>query len=182
MKFPSHNDWTSQVLKDMEDIQLNLELNDIAQMSKEIFKHILNKCVTEKAFKELLMKKENRKSENARGRNIIYEEFAMQNYLMETDIEISLDERKWLFKSRTDDIDIRANYKWKHEAFTCVSCKENIQEDNEHLLVCSKLIGKNELISYIPEYKDLFSENTEEQVYISRILKENFLIRNKFFA
>ena len=106
MKFPSHNDWTSQVLKDMEDIQLNLELNDIAQMSKEIFKQILNKCVTEKAFKELLMKKENRKSENARGQNIIYEEFAMQNYLMETDIEISLDERKWLFKSRTDDTDI----------------------------------------------------------------------------
>ena len=178
MKFPSHNDWTSQVLKYMEDIQLNLELNDIAQLSKEIFKQILKKCVTEKAFKELLIKKENRKSENARGRIIIYEEFAMQ----ETDIEISLDERKWFFKSRTDDIDIRANYKWKHEAFTCVSCKENIQEDNEHLLVCSKLIGKNELISYIPEYKDLFSENTEEQVYISRILKENFLTRNKFFA
>ena len=56
MKFPSHNDWTSQVLKYMEDIQLNLELNDIAQLSKEIFKQILNKRVTEKAFKELLHK------------------------------------------------------------------------------------------------------------------------------
>ena len=29
------------------------ELNDIAQMSKETVKHIVNKCVTEKAFKEL---------------------------------------------------------------------------------------------------------------------------------
>ena len=37
----------------IEEIQLNLELNDIAQMSKETFKHIVNKCVTEKAFKEL---------------------------------------------------------------------------------------------------------------------------------
>ena len=82
---------------DIEEIQLNLELNNVAQMSKETFKHIVNKCATEKAFKEL---------HKCKGKKNIYEELAMQNYLMKTDIKISLDERKWLFKSRMDDIDI----------------------------------------------------------------------------
>ena len=85
-----------------------------------------------------------------------------------------------LFKSRTDDIDIRGNFKWKHEIFTCISCKENIPENTEHLLCCPILIGKNEIISYIPEYKELFSDIIEEQVYVSRILKENFLRRKTF--
>ena len=146
-------------------------------MSKEKYKLIVNKCVLRKSFQELLLKKESRKSENARGKNIIYEDLSMQAYLMETDISISLDERKWLFKSRTDDIDIRGNFKWKHEIFTCISCKENIPENTEHLLCCPILIGKNEIISYIPEYKELFSERIKEQGYVTRILKDNFLRR-----
>ena len=84
------------------------------------------------------------------------------------------------FKSRTDDIDIRGNFKWKHEILTFISYKENIPENTEHLLCCPILIGKNEIISYIPEYKELFSDIIEQQVYVSRILKENFLRRKTF--
>ena len=54
----------------------------------------------------MLLRRLSKNSENSRGRTIIYEELAMKNYLMETDIKNSLDERKWLFKNRMDDIDI----------------------------------------------------------------------------
>ena len=117
----------------MEDIQLNLEFSDISKMSKEKYKLIANKCNLRISFQELILEKENRKSEHAKGKNIIYEELSTQTYLMDTDVSISLDERKWLFKRRTDNINIGENFKWKHEICTCISCKESIPENTEHL-------------------------------------------------
>ena len=36
------------------------------------------------------------------------------------------------------------------------------------------------MISYLPEYTDLFEGNLDEQVYVSRVLKENFKRRKQF--
>ena len=104
----------------------------------------------------------------------------MQNYLKETDIDISLDEKKWIFKCRTDDIDIKGNFSWKYENHSCVSCKLDIRENNEHLLNCKKLLGNNGIISYIPSYEELFENELDDQVYVSRILRENFRLRKEF--
>ena len=46
--------------------------------------------------------------------------------------------------------------------------------DQKHLLSCKYLLGKNEIVTYIPDYQDLFSEDIDAQVYTSRILKENY--------
>ena len=54
----------------------------------------------------------------------------------------------------------------------CEGCK-NEPLTTKHALECSSLIGSNELLTYIPNYKDLYREAEEEQVYIAR------LIRNK---
>ena len=117
----------------MEDIQLNLEFSDVSKLSKVKNKLFVNKCLLRVSFQELIMKKESKKCKNAKGKNIIYEELSTQTYLLDTDVSISLDERKWLFKRRTDDIDIGENFKWKHEICTCISCKESIPENTEHL-------------------------------------------------
>ena len=61
----------------------------------------------------------------------------------------------------------------------CHPCKEKCPDtilDQRHLLECKYLIGKNEIISYIPTYEDLFRGDIEDQIYISRILKENLSI------
>ena len=104
----------------------------------------------------------------------------MQNYLKETNIDLSLDEKKWIFKCRTDDLDLQGNFQWKYRTNACISCKLNISENNEHLLNCSALLGKNEIVSYIPSYKELFGNDLNEQVYVSRILRENFNLRKQF--
>ena len=104
----------------------------------------------------------------------------MQEYLMETDIDISLDEKKWIFKCRTNDVDLKANFQWKHENIWCHCCDEDTPETNEHLLHCKVLLGANEVLSYIPKYNELFSEDLDEVIYISRILKENFIRRKKY--
>ena len=81
VKSPTSNDWVSQVLKDLEDIQFEIQFEYIENTSKEKFKEMLLFHVQEYLFSELLKKKENRISQNARGRNIYYEQYEMQNYL-----------------------------------------------------------------------------------------------------
>ena len=74
-----------------------------------------------------------------------------------------------------EDIDLNINRKWNNEIDTCLNCPQQIM-DQRHLLECKYLSGKNEIISYIPTYEDLFTGNIEDQIYISRILKENLSI------
>ena len=81
VKSPSHNDWVSQVLRDLEDINLSIEFDEIENLSKDKFKEILLAHVHNYSFSELIIKKESRKSENAKGRNIHYKEHCMQTYL-----------------------------------------------------------------------------------------------------
>ena len=58
------------------------------------------------------------------------------------------------------------------EDMKCLKCK-NIEMDQRHLLECKFLLGKNEIVTYIPEYNDIYQGNIEEMVYTSRILREN---------
>ena len=176
MKSPTHNDWVNQVLKDLEEINFEIEFKEIENISKEKYKEMLLLHIHKYSFSELLKKKESIKSENAKGRIIHYEEHSMQNYLKESDIDITLDEKKWIFKCRTDDININGNFQWKHENQSCISCKMNVFENNEHLLNCLKLTLSNGIVSYIPSYKELFGTDLGEQVYVSRILHKNFKV------
>ena len=98
----------------------------------------------------------------------------MAEYLIPNSEKISIEERKWIFRCRVDDIDIKGNRRWQYEDISCSSCNMNIEETQFHLLNCKYLLGKNENISYIPDYSELFHGDIQEQVYISRILKENF--------
>ena len=140
----------------------------------------MSKHVKEHAYTELIERKKARVSEHARGKLIAYKDLDMQEYLMETDIDISLDEKKWTFKCRTDEIDLKANFQWKHENIWCISCKKDTPETNEHLLQCKALLEANEIVSYIPEYNELFSDELQEIVYTSRVLRENFKKRKTY--
>ena len=54
---PTHRDWTSQVIEDLEFISLDIEINTISEMSKERYKSMVTKLVKEHAFIELIKKK-----------------------------------------------------------------------------------------------------------------------------
>ena len=62
-----------------------------------------------------------------------------------------------------------------HFSVLCGGCK--LQESTtKHILECNNLIGSNELVTlltYIPNIEHLYGDDKDEQVYISRILKEN---------
>ena len=59
-----------------------------------------------------------------------------------------------------------------HENTICDGCKTE-ESTTSHTLNCTGLLGGNELVTYIPSIEDLYGEDEDEQVYISRILQDN---------
>ncbi len=62
--------------------------------------------------------------------------------------------------------------KWNNENDPCLHCPGKYL-DQTHFLNCQYLLGKNKILSYIPGSRDIFNESLEEQVYSSRVMKEN---------
>ena len=104
-----------------------------------------------------------------------YNELKMAPYLSPNDEYIDFKTASFIAKTQTYMVEnIKCNYKEKFKPnLTCKSCL--ISECNQkHLLYCSKLLGSNELVTYIPEYSDIFDDdNISEQNYIATLLMEN---------
>ena len=97
----------------------------------------------------------------------------MQNYLKTEDIEILNEERKLIFQLRTRmKYGIKTHFRNMHDHTLCDGCQLE-ESTTRHTLECSSLIGRNELVTYIPSYEDLFGTDEEEQVYIARIICDN---------
>ena len=177
LTYPTHKDWVSQVLEDIEYLSIELEIEDIKTMKKECFKKIVKEAVRKNAFIYSQERKESRISENAKGKKIVYEEFAMSEYLSPNEEDLTIEEQKWLISCRVEDIHIKSNHRWKHNNIFCQSCKKNEIENQRHLLYCDFLLGKNYKVTYIPDYDDLYHGNLSEQIYVSRLLRENYCNR-----
>ena len=158
------------MLEDIEELDIQLELGSIKDMKKIKFKSIVKEKVKFGAFAYLMEKKAARKSDNARGKLLEYSVLEKSEYLTPIEHDFSIEEKKWLLKSRLEDIDIPR--KWNNENTICGNCP-NIEFNQKHLFECQFLLGKNEIVTYLPNYEDLFSIEEEEQAYISRIIKEN---------
>ena len=74
--------------------------------SQSSFRKIVKEKVQQKALEYLLNKKESHISENAKGKQIKYEKLKIQGYLNSSNLNISVNEKKWLFKCRVEDIDL----------------------------------------------------------------------------
>ena len=143
LKNPTQKDWVSQVLEDMENLSIHLEIEDIKNMKKPCFKKIVKEAVRKEAFLYLIGRKESRISENAKGKKIEYVELGMAEYLLPNEENMSIEEQKWLFSCRVEDVDVKANHKWKYNNILCSSCNKNLIETQIHLLFCDFLLGKN---------------------------------------
>ena len=54
----------------------------------------------------------------------------------------------------------------------CDGCRI-AESTTEHSLECQTLLRKNELVTYLPNYTDLYGNDKNEQVYIARIFRKN---------
>ena len=181
LKNPTTNDWVTQVLRELDMLEINFEINEIEQMTKEEFSKICKLKVRNNAFDYLLRKK----NKSDIRRHIEYTHLRMASYLEDKELGLSVKERQYLFQCRTNDIDVKANRPWKYDDLICISCRNtntntNTIESQIHILHCETLVRNNNKISYLPTYGDLYSEDVQEQIYISNIIFENMRIRQEF--
>ena len=111
-------------------------------------------------------------------KHIVYEKLQMKEYLKSGNMQLSVQERQYLFQFRMQDIDIRANRPWKYDDIFCISCKDQSEDETGiHILACKELCDRNNIISYLPSHNDLYSTDIEDQIYVSRIIRQNMHIR-----
>ena len=77
-------DWITQVLKDLEDLRINLSLDDIKELKKSELKNIVNKAVS-KAYEDLTTLKES----HSKVMKVKHFKLEMQKYLKFNPIKIS---------------------------------------------------------------------------------------------
>ena len=58
------------------------------------------------------------------------------------------------------------------ENVICKGCHKE-KSTTKHTLHCNILLGRNELVTYLPDILDLYGEDKDEQVYIARLLRDN---------
>ena len=162
--------WGKTVLKDLENLEIVHTMEEIEKMSKSKYKCLVKRKVQEKALKYLLDKKNHR---NGKGNEIQYTSLKMQGYLISEDMDILNHERKYIFQLRTKmNFKVKTHFKGMYRNTVCDGC--NISESTtKHSLECESLLGKNELVTYLPQYIDLYGDNECEQFYIARIFRDN---------
>ena len=106
---PTTGDWVSEVLNDLVELDIEMELSEISGISKNKFRSIVKEQTNKKALQHLLDRKASRTSVHAKGKAIEYSDLSMAEYLSPSDLDISIDDKKWLFKCRTEDIDLSSN-------------------------------------------------------------------------
>ena len=88
-----------------------------------------------------------------------HDELKLQIFLQPNDEEIPNETAKFIAKTQSHMIEIfKMNVKnYFKSNFIYKSC--NLSECNQsYVLYCSALIGKNSLITYIPNYEDIFDD------------------------
>ena len=54
----------------------------------------------------------------------------------------------------------------------CDGCRME-ESTTKHTLECKELLPNSEIVTYIPSYQDIYSNDEDEQVYIARIIQDN---------
>ena len=96
---------------------------------------------------------------NGKGMNIIYSRLKIQNYLSSEDIDVSNDERKLILQLRTKiNFKVKSHFRRMHIDTICDGCRV-AESTTEHSLECQTFSGKNELVTYLPNYTDLYGND-----------------------
>ena len=81
--------------------------------------------------------------------------------------------KKIVFQIRTKKhYKLKTHFRNMYEDVICNGCRK-AESTTRHTLECHTLLGKNEMVTYLPIYEDIYGDDENEQAYISRILKDN---------
>ena len=143
-------------------------------MSKLKFKDIVKSQINIKSFDYLQELKLTHKI-----RHIKYSNWKMADYFSPSESNMSIEERKFIFKCRCEDLYLKTTKPWLYETEDIMCVCSQFEETPSHIIQCDLLLSKNDLLSYIPSYNDFFDGDLNEKMYAAKILKENIRIRQE---
>ena len=168
---PTKGDWCQAVLKSIRDLDLTLTFSQVKVMKKEDLQHVIKPACKRSALEYL----NSVKSRHSKVLHIPHISFTMQPYLKPN--QLSSIEAKFIFLVRTRMLDVKANFKNKYHDVKCPNCSE--EDTQSHLLFCDKLVGDSSIVKEVPKYSDIFGNNLEEILKVTRIMSQNFKLRNQ---
>ena len=155
-KYPTKEDWTIQVQRDLEDFEITKNLEQIKSMSKNVFKKLVKVKAKKYAFNYLLKLK----STHTKMKNITYTELKLQNYLKSDNIPVY--EAKNLYQFRVRAANFRENYKNKYESEStvCPLCL-NHQDTQAHCVECVDIL---QMLPVEGNYTDIFGNKIPSNI------------------
>ena len=166
LKTKQIKDWATSVIKDISEFEIDLPLDEIRKIPVNVWKERVKLKTQELSLHYL--------NSNIGSKSRKYHRLQMSPYLSPNE-EVPVDIAKCIAKAQGYMIEnVKMNFQQQHKPnFICNSCKKN-ECNQSHLLYCPALIGSNQLVTYIPNYEDLFDDdNRDEQCFIAMILMAN---------
>ena len=113
-------DWVTTILKDMEEIKINMKFDDIKSMKKGAYINLVKRSIKNHVFENLSAKQKKHSKVN----NWSHSFFTMQKYLKPNSESIKVEDSQNIFKLRCNMMQVKMNYKNLYETHECRACGE----------------------------------------------------------
>ena len=154
-EYPTKNSWVSEIQGVLKTCEIYNTEEEIKSMTKIKFKAIVKEKIQIRVMCYLI----GLQNKHSKSKNLVMGA-EMQKYLCCN--EMSLRNKKFLFKLRSKMLKIRANFKSKHwNNLKCTFCLgEQTTETETHLLCCPYLLKHKSLEGEIEniQYEDVFED------------------------
>ena len=164
---PSKTDWVSTCMNDLKDLNINLTLKEIKDMTGSKYREIIRLKCNELAYNYLMKRK------GSKGKEIVYTRIQMSSYL-QPNYELEIDEQKKIFEMRNKMTFIPANYPGKNKNEKKCVCEQ--LENMDHIYLCTKLNTTEIKV----QYDEIYNGNIKNMKMILKRFEENMKKRETF--
>ena len=171
MKNRNSKDWATTIMKDLEELKINISMEEIKKMKKGTFMNTLRLHTNQHALNYLSEKQ----ASHSKVNNWSHSMLKMQKYLKPNMEKIRIEDCQLIFKLRCRVTRAKINMKGLFDTFECRACEIN-EESQEHIINCEVLRGMNKYDIEVPDYGKLFIGTVKDQLKISKIFKQNMKI------
>ena len=163
------NDWVSSVVRDLDEIKLNVTFVEIQKTSKMIWRNTVRKFIEENAFRKL----ENVKYTHSKVKDLKHTKLRIQEYFLPNGImKITKEDVQLVFKMRCKVTIVKMNLKGQYENFECEACLLE-EESQEHVYKCEEILKQQ---NDKPEYERIMWGNVNDKIKVAKIFNEKINI------
>ena len=169
-------DWITTILKDLDEIKMNVTFEEIEIMKKMKYLKMVKIKTDQSALEKLIIMKSN----HSKVRHLKHFGVKMQKYFLPNGNKISQEEIRIIFKLRARMTNVKMNMKGNYLNYECDLC--NKEESQEHILECTEIESIKKNSTKVLSYEKIFYGNVKEQFEVAKAFNENMKKRDKLLS